>query len=176
MKFPIDATARYQLGVIFLFACVAYVGWWFEENRYAISQPCSDPPENATAQHYRALANQGDAGAQYWMGVMVSVGCYHGVTRDVDESIRWFRAAAEQEDRYAQASMASHYWYGYGVILDHHEAYYWIYRAAAHGEEQHIKARDFFRQFVPLSARAEIERRAEAASAAARARQLKNTR
>ena len=48
----------------------------------------------------RPLAEQGDAGAQYRLGVMYQLGW--GVTKDYKEAIRWYRRVAEQGDADAQ--------------------------------------------------------------------------
>ena len=44
--------------------------------------------------HWRPLAEQGHAKAQYFLGLMHANG--QGVTRDYKEAVRWYRKAAKQ--------------------------------------------------------------------------------
>ena len=48
----------------------------------------------------RARAEQGDAYAQFDLGVMYDTG--RGVPQDAAEAVRWYRLAAAQGDAYAQ--------------------------------------------------------------------------
>ena len=48
----------------------------------------------------RLAANQGNAGAQFNLGVAYYKG--QGVTRDDREAVKWFRIAAQQGDQDAQ--------------------------------------------------------------------------
>jgi len=52
------------------------------------------------ARWYRKAAEQGDAGAQYNLGVMYKNG--QGVKQDHAEAVRWLRKAAEQGHANAQ--------------------------------------------------------------------------
>ncbi len=55
----------------------------------------------ATAlQEFRPLAEQGNAYAQYNLGIMYEIG--QGVPQDYAEAVKWYRLAAEQGDAYAQ--------------------------------------------------------------------------
>ena len=65
-------------------------------------------------------AEQGDAGAQYNLGLM----CYNGegVPQDDTEAVRWFRAAAEQGFANAQYNLGLMYANGQGVPEDDEEA------------------------------------------------------
>ena len=53
-----------------------------------------------------------------------------GVTQDHQESVKWYRMAAEQGDAYAQINLGFMYWKGEGVTQDHKESARW-YRMAA---------------------------------------------
>jgi len=55
---------------------------------------------------WRPLAKQGDADAQYSLGVMYHKG--QGVPQDYQEAVRWFRLAAEQGDTVAQCTTWSY--------------------------------------------------------------------
>jgi TPR repeat protein len=70
-----------------------------------------------TALHeFRLLAEQGDAGAQYNLGVMYDNG--RGVIQDYAEAMDWYRLAAEQGDALAQNNLGVMYANGDGVIQD----------------------------------------------------------
>ena len=64
----------------------------------------------------RARAAQGDAEAQFNIGVMYAEG--RGVPRDDAEAVRWYRLAAEQGHAYAQFNLGVMYAYGEGVPQD----------------------------------------------------------
>ena len=71
----------------------------------------------ATAlREWRPLAEQGDANAQYNLGLMT----YHGrgVPQDDAQAVRWYRKAAEQGDARAQFNLGSMFAYGRGVPRD----------------------------------------------------------
>lgn len=51
------------------------------------------------------------------------------------EAEKWIRSAAEQGERYAQASMGALYLHGIGVIKDEEEAIKWFRRAAKQGNK-----------------------------------------
>ena len=63
---------------------------------------------------YRLAAEQGDAMAQFALGVMYANGGA-GVPQDVDEAVRWYRLAAEQGDADAQLNLALIYSNGHGI-------------------------------------------------------------
>jgi uncharacterized protein len=73
-------------------------------------------------------AEQGDAKAQYNLGVKYSEG--KGVAQDHEESVKWYRSAAEQGHVNAQFNLGSMYEKGNGVLQDYKEAMKW-YRLAA---------------------------------------------
>ncbi len=84
---------------------------------------------------YRAAAEQGDAEAQYNLGMAYRNG--EGVPQDFEEAVRWFRAAAEQGDARAQYSLGVRYFSGEGVPQDYEQAVRWFYSAA---EQDHTSA------------------------------------
>jgi len=95
----------------------------------------------------RPLAAQGDAAAQYNLGLMYDEG--RGVTRDDAQAVNWYRKAADQGDANAQNNLGFMYAEGRGVAQDYVLAYMWINLAAARmppgGEntrENAVKARD----------------------------------
>jgi len=83
----------------------------------------------ATAlQEWTPLADQGNASAQYNLGIMYGQG--QGVPQDDAEAIRWYRLAADQGNASAQYNLGVMYRRGDGVPQDYAEAIRW-YRLAA---------------------------------------------
>ncbi|HXW92141.1 MAG TPA: GAF domain-containing protein, partial [Terriglobales bacterium] len=80
----------------------------------------------------RGLAEQGDAAAQFAMGVRYETG--EGVDQNDLEAVRWFNKAAEQDDPGAQAMLGAYYWAGRGVPADPVQAYFWSILAEAGGD------------------------------------------
>jgi uncharacterized protein len=78
---------------------------------------------------WRRLAEQGDADAQFRLGVMYESG--EGVLRSDAEAIKWYRKAAEQDDAVAQFNLGV--MYAKGVSPNHAEAARWYRCAADHG-------------------------------------------
>src|ERR1700677_4831744 len=81
----------------------------------------------------RTLAAQGDAGAQYQMGVRYDKG--EGVLKDDAQAVQWFQRAADQGNVDAQAHLGAYYWAGRGVPRDLSKAYMWSMIAVAGGDD-----------------------------------------
>ncbi len=100
----------------------------------------------ATAlREFRSLAEQGDAGAQYYLGLMYGNG--EGVPQDYAEAARWHRKAAEQGVAEAQFNLGVMYNNGQGVSQDYAQAHMWFNLAASRfplGEDRDkaVKNRD----------------------------------
>jgi hypothetical protein len=77
---------------------------------------------------WHPLAEQGDAEAQFDLGVLYESG--QGVLRNDAEAIKWYRKAAEQGDAVAQFNLGIMYAKGGGVLQNDGEAAHW-YRLAA---------------------------------------------
>ena len=80
----------------------------------------------------RASAAQGDADAQFNLGVMYAEG--YGVPQDYVEAGTWYRLAADQGDADAQFNLGVMYAEGYGVPQDYVEAGTWYRLAADQGD------------------------------------------
>lgn len=84
------------------------------------------------AEVYRIRAEQGDASAQYNLGV-----CYKrgegGVGRDYSKAVYWYREAAEQGLADAQHNLGVCYLNGEGVPQDIEKAVFWWEKAAVQG-------------------------------------------
>ena len=84
----------------------------------ALSVNASDFQSNLKA------AEQGDAAAQYSLGVLYSTG--EGVLQDDKKAITWYRKAAEQGHAHAQFNLGIGYATGVGVLQDDKKAYMWF--------------------------------------------------
>ena len=95
----------------------------------------------ATAlKHWKPLAEQGDASAQYHLGVMYRKG--NGVTKDYGEAVKWYRKAVEQGYADAQNNLGLMCFEGRGVLQDTIAAHMWFYIAAANGNTNAEENRD----------------------------------
>tara|TARA_A100001037_G_scaffold254594_1_gene239762 strand:+ start:39 stop:530 length:492 start_codon:yes stop_codon:yes gene_type:complete len=95
----------------------------------------------ATAlREWTPLGKQGDADAQYNLGVMYTNG--KGVPRDNKTAVKWYRLAAEQGIVDAQGNLGVMYGIGRGVIQDNVYAHMWGNIAASNGSENGGKLRD----------------------------------
>jgi TPR repeat protein len=89
---------------------------------------------------YKLAAEQGDADAQYNLGVMYAEG--KGVPQDYKTAVKWYRLAAEQGDADAQYNLGNAYVRGQGVIQDNVYAHMWLNIAASSGDKGSVKNRD----------------------------------
>ena len=83
------------------------------------------------AVEYRKAADQGDAEAQYDLGLCYELGS--GVPKDEVEAVKWYRKAAEQGNAAAQSGLGGCYAYGIGVKEDAVEGVKWYRKAAEQG-------------------------------------------
>jgi len=88
----------------------------------------------AALREWRPLAKQGNANAQYNLGIMYNNG--RGVPQDYAEAVKWYRKAAEQGMAEAQVNLGVMYMYynGHGVPQDLAEAVKWNRMAAEQGD------------------------------------------
>ena len=73
---------------------------------------------------FRLAAQQGDADAQYSLGVMYYYG--QGVPPDYARALKWYRLAAQQGNADAQVRLGVMYGTGQGIPQDNVEAYKWV--------------------------------------------------
>jgi len=90
-----------------------------------------DGDYNTAFQELKPIAEQGNANAQFFLGVMYGMG--QGVRQDYAESLMWFRNAADQDNSNAQACLGIMYSQGRGVKQDYAEAAKWYRKAAEQG-------------------------------------------
>ncbi|MEE2933713.1 MAG: tetratricopeptide repeat protein, partial [Pseudomonadota bacterium] len=81
---------------------------------------------------YTLAAEQGDAFAQFRLGMMYDQG--RGVPQDDKTAVKWYRLAAEQGDASAQYNLGLMYRDGYGVPQDDKIAVKWFRLAAEQGD------------------------------------------
>ena len=80
---------------------------------------------------WEPLAEQGDAVAQYGLGLMYYKG--QGVTQDYKLALKWTRLVAEQGHAMAQLVLGVMYQKGDGVTQDYIRAHMWFNIAASQG-------------------------------------------
>jgi TPR repeat protein len=105
------------------------------------------------------LAKDGDARSQASLGFLYYAG--KGVRRDDQQSLRWFRQAAEAGQPTAQFFLGLQYFYGRGVPRDLAQAYSWCDIALTNGYSESLYCRDS----VALEMSAEDKRRSAAFTA-----------
>lgn len=96
-------------------------------------QSAAGRPRAIPAAEVRKLADQGDADAQWRLGVLYHDG--EGVPKDDRQAVQWFQRAAEQGYVRAQSTLGAYYWAGRGVPQDYAKAYFWSQLALAQGDE-----------------------------------------
>jgi|GEM_PF-6705750 len=94
--------------------------------------PCNTQDECVkVAQQYRKAAEQGDADAQYRLGLLYYNGA--GVAKDTTQAISWLRKSAEQGNADAETTLGWMYEHGDGVAKDTKQAARWYFKAIQHG-------------------------------------------
>jgi TPR repeat protein len=111
----------------------------------------------AAAEHYRAAAEAGHAGAQYNLAALYALG--RGVPREPAEALKWYRRSAEGGDADAMFQLGMMYASGEGCDREPGEAAFWFFKAWQ-GERN-----DAEREIVRI--RADLEAAAVAGSAMA---------
>ncbi len=114
-----------------------------------------------TLRELRPLAEQGDAKAQYILGLMY--GNDQGVPQDYAEAVKWYRKAAEQGDAKAQTNLGVMYSMGQGVLQDWVRAYAWYDLGASsspHGEvrDKAVKYRDIYAKMMTPAQKSEAQK------------------
>jgi TPR repeat protein len=79
------------------------------------------------------FAEQGDAQAQFNLGVMYGLGL--GVAQDYTEALAWYERAADAGNARAQSNLGWMFGTGRGVPQDYVAAHAWYSLAAAKGED-----------------------------------------
>lgn len=98
-------------------------------DKASFNEPAAAAPDFGQT---KAKAEQGDAAAQYNLGMLYEAG--QGTALDYTKAAEWYRKAAEQGHPAAQYSLAVMYVYARGVEANDQEALTWLKRAAEQGE------------------------------------------
>lgn len=91
-------------------------------------------PPDQSAQGLKKRANQGDASAQYDLGMSYNYG--DGVPKDLAEAAKWFRKAADQGNHEAEYQLGKMFVQGVGIKRDLVLAHVFLSLAAAQTEEK----------------------------------------
>ena len=86
----------------------------------------------AALREWRPLAEEGDARAQYYLGVMYANG--EGVPENDRQAAYWFRKSARQGNSQSQYHLGILYANGDGVPEDDPQAVYWFRKSAKQGD------------------------------------------
>ena len=78
------------------------------------------------------IGAEGNADAQYALGVAYFKG--EGVTRDLNDSMKWFEQAAKSGNVQAMFNLGAAYWEGNGTRQSYAEAVEWWEKSAAAGQ------------------------------------------
>ena len=113
---------------------IGYTGAPLSSSAYGQEVPVADQKANAPTTSVREAAEQGDADAQFKLGVAYYKG--QGVTQDYAEAARWYRKAADQGNANAQCYLGSLYAVGRGVSQDYAETARWYRKAADQGDAE----------------------------------------
>ena len=92
----------------------------------------TSPASAADWQAARTQAEQGNADAQFTLGVSCSTG--NGHTQDLPQAAQWYRLATDQNHALAQFNLGLMFAGGQGVATDHTAAAHWINLAATSGD------------------------------------------
>jgi TPR repeat protein len=119
-------TAFIALALLIALALPAHAGP-FEDGQAAYERRDYD----AALSFWQPLADEGDAEAQYSLGLMHRYG--QSVPQDFTKAAKWYRRAAEQGHFKAQTNLGRLYNTGQGLPLDYVMAVKWFRKAADQG-------------------------------------------
>ncbi len=105
-------------------------------------------------QQYHSAAEQGDAEAQYHLGMAYRI-------QSPVESAKWYRKAADQGHREAQFKLGIMYYHGTGIPQYYIRAHIWFNLAAAQGQQNAHYYRDRVAAKMNSAQIAEAQRLAE---------------
>ena len=98
------------------------------------SQVQSSPAENDDFMKLKRSAEQGNAEAQYKLGLMYDIG--KEVDQDYQKAFKWYEKSANQGLASSQSKLGSMYRYGKGVEVNHAKASEWYWKAYEQGNEE----------------------------------------
>lgn len=98
------------------------------------SQVQSSPAENDDFMKLKRSAEQGNAEAQYRLGLMYDMG--EDIDQDYGKAFEWYEKSANQGLASSQSKLGSMYRYGKGVEVNHAKASEWYWKAYEQGNEE----------------------------------------
>ena len=120
---------RFTTTLVLSIICLAVPAW----ADFQAGMDANNRGDYATAlREWRPLAEQGDALAQYNLGVLYRKG--RGVPQDDVHARQWYAKAAAQGQAKAQFNLGTLYFNGEGVAKDYQQALRWFRLAADQGE------------------------------------------
>jgi len=127
---PLSSIAhRLPVALVLSIICLVVPAW----ADFQTGMDAHNRGDYATALHeWRPLAEQGDALAQYNLGVLYRKG--RGVQQDDVQARQWYAKAAAQGQAKAQFNLGTLYFNGEGVPKDYQQALRWFRLAADQGE------------------------------------------
>lgn len=127
---PIPSLAfRFPIALVLSFVCLAVPAW----ADFQAGMDANNRGDYAAAlREWRPLAEQGDALAQYNLGVLYRKG--RGVPQDDVQARQWYAKAAAQGLAKAQFNLGTLYFNGEGARKDYQQALRWFRLAADQGE------------------------------------------
>ncbi len=87
--------------------------------------------DTSTPQEVVSLANQGNAKAQYDLGLMYELGM--GVKKDLNHAFVWYQKSADQDYAKAQYNLGIFYALAKGIDKDIIQSKHWIRKANENG-------------------------------------------
>jgi uncharacterized protein len=120
---------RFPICLVLAIVCLVVPAW----ADFQAGMDANNREDYATAlREWRPLAEQGDALAQYNLGILYRKG--RGVQQDDVQARKWYEKAAAQGQAKAQFSLGTLYFNGEGVHKDYQQALRWFRLAADQGE------------------------------------------
>ena len=120
---------RLTSALVFSIVCLAVPAW----ADFQAGMTAHDSEDYATAmREWQPLAEQGDAQAQYHVGLLYHKG--RGVPQDDAQARKWYAKAAAQGQAKAQFSLGTLYFNGEGGPKDYQQALRWFRLGANRGD------------------------------------------
>lgn len=125
--FQRHGSVRFALALLVVIIALAVPSW----ADYEAGLQAFQRADYATAlREWRPLAEQGHAGAQYYLGLLYDFS--KGIPQDFAMARQWYEKAAAQGHAGAQNNLGGLYEFGHGVTRDDVLAYMWYHLAATH--------------------------------------------
>ena len=128
---------RFIIALVLSLVCFAVPAWAdFQAGEEAYNRG----DYAAALRELRPVAKQGNASAQYYLGVLYEIG--RGVAQDYAQARQWIEKAAAQGNAKAQEFLGTTYFKGHGVPQNFVQAHMWYNLAAANGGNKGAELRD----------------------------------